>query len=112
MKLSATDTGQVRVIEVEAERIDAAVALQFKDMMRECCAGAPGRILVDLGQVHFIDSSGLGAVVASMKQLDPGQRLELVALNPIVETVFRLTRMDTIFSIHTTLDDGLAQDAA
>ncbi|MHA6326232.1 STAS domain-containing protein [Roseivivax sp. CAU 1753] len=112
MKLTASDSGQARIIHVDAERIDAAVALQFKDMMRDRSAGAPGRILLDLGSVRFIDSSGLGAIVASMKQLDGGQKLELVALSPIVETVFRLTRMDTIFPIHQSVDDGLSQDAA
>lgn len=112
MELTAEDVGAARVIRVRAERIDAAVAIQFKDQMRTLSRGASGRVLLDLGQVQFIDSSGLGAIVAAMKQLNEGQSLELVTLNPTVDTVFRLTRMDTIFVIHETLDAGLPQDAA
>ena len=55
-------------------------------------------------EIPEVDSSGLGAVVASMKQLRPGQTLELAALQPIVAKVFRLTRMDTIFTIHDCAD--------
>lgn len=95
------------VIRVNAARIDAPNALQFKEDMRSLTARKDGRFILDLQQVDFIDSSGLGAVVASMKQLRPGQTLELAALRPIVEKVFRLTRMDTIFAIHDSAEQGI-----
>lgn len=99
------------LIEVQESRIDAAVAIQFKDRMRALTEDAPARVVLDLGQVDFLDSSGLGAVVAAMKQLGNDRRLELAALTPTVEKVFRLTRMDTIFTIHDTAEsafDGFA----
>lgn len=112
MQLNSSDAGPVRFISVQADQTDAAVALEFKDSMRDASIGAQDRILLNLGQISFIDSSGLGAIVAAMKQLEDAQKLELAALNPLVETVFRLTRMDTIFRIHATLDDALSQSAA
>lgn len=83
-------------------RIDAAVAIRFKDRMREVLADpAPvARVVLDLSRVDFLDSSGLGAVVAVMKMTAPARRLELAGLTPTVEKVFRLTRMDRIFVIH------------
>jgi anti-sigma B factor antagonist len=53
--------------------------------------------------VEFLDSSGLGAVIAVMKMLGPERRLELAALGPAVERVVRLTRMDTVFTIHAAV---------
>ena len=50
---------------------------------------------------------GWGAVVAAMKALGPGRKLELAALTPTVEKVFRLTRMDTVFTIHKSLPEGM-----
>lgn len=100
------DTLQITVL---ASRIDAACAILFKDSMRELCAGCPPRVILDLTQVTFLDSSGLGAVVAAMKHLDPGCRLELAGLTPTVAKVFRLTRMDTVFTIHPTVG-ALADD--
>lgn len=69
---------------------------------------APDRVIVDLSEVDFIDSSGLGAIVAAMKQLREGQRLELAGLTPTVSKVFRLTRMDTVFSLFDTLEEAVA----
>ena len=91
-------------ITVEDSRIDAAVAIQFKDRMRELTSDGPAAILLDLHRVDFIDSSGLGAIVAAMKQLGDGQRLDLAGLTPNVERVFNLTRMNTIFDIYPDAD--------
>ena len=100
MELACEDRGDIRHITVADDRIDAAVAIQFKDRIREMTEDGPGRILLDLSSVNFLDSSGLGAVVAAMKQAGPGRKLELAGLTPMVEKVFRLTRMDTVFTIH------------
>ncbi|MEY8841895.1 STAS domain-containing protein [Cribrihabitans sp. XS_ASV171] len=108
MSLTSTVTGQTRVVTVHAERIDAAMAIQFKEDMRNATEGGPDRVVLDLSQVAFIDSSGLGAIVASMKQLGAGRRLDLAGLTPVVEKVFRLTRMDTVFNLFGSLDDALA----
>ena len=113
MKLSPRRLGDVMVVEVGEDRIDAAVAIQFKDALRELAVEAPGRIVLDLGRVEFMDSSGLGAVIGAMKQLAPDRRLELASLTPTVAKVFRLTRMERIFTIHADPGDaaGVQADA-
>lgn len=88
------------MITVDSARIDAAGAVQFKDQMRELTAGTGHRVVLDLTQVGFVDSSGLGAIIASMKHLAPCCTLELASLSPTVEKVFQLTRMDSVFTIH------------
>ena len=107
MELIVERHAATTLIRVNATRIDAPIALQFKEEMRSLTGRDDGRFVLDLQKVTFIDSSGLGAVVASMKQLRPGQTLELAALQPIVDKVFRLTRMDTIFAIHADADQAL-----
>ncbi|MCP5035982.1 MAG: STAS domain-containing protein [Rhodobacteraceae bacterium] len=107
MQLTQKDVDGVRVIEVEASRIDAAVAISFKDLMRELSEDAPERIVLDLKVVEFVDSSGLGAVVAAMKQVGTERSLELAGLTAMVAKVFALTRMDSVFKIHTNVDDAL-----
>lgn len=102
MNLTCEETNSVLLITAEDSRIDASVAIQFKDSMRELTKDQTGRIVVDMTKVDFVDSSGLGAIVAAMKQLDSGQKLELAGLSPTVGKVFRLTRMDSVFKIHDT----------
>jgi anti-sigma B factor antagonist len=100
MDITSERMGEVLVARVGEARIDAAVAIQFKDRMRELVRDPAPVVLLDLSRVAFLDSSGLGAVVAVMKLLGPGRRLELAGLTPTVERVFRLTRMDGVFTIH------------
>ncbi|MCR8547666.1 STAS domain-containing protein [Salipiger sp. P9] len=104
MQLTITEAGDPQIIRVEDGRIDSAVAIQFKDAVREAVSASATRVVLDLGHVEFIDSSGLGAIVAAMKGLSQGQRLDLAALRPMVDKVFRMTRMDTIFVIHDTVE--------
>ncbi|WP_164660805.1 STAS domain-containing protein [Tropicibacter sp. Alg240-R139] len=111
MSLTSTVTDHARIITVNADRIDAAMAIQFKEDMRTETEGGPDRVILDLSTVKFIDSSGLGAIVASMKQLEANRNLDLAGLTPVVDKVFRLTRMDTVFNLFPSLDDALAATA-
>lgn len=108
MSLTSIVSGNARIVTVNAERIDAAMAIQFKEDMRVETEGAPDHVILDLSAVAFIDSSGLGAIVASMKQLDDSRRLDLAGLTPMVDKVFRLTRMDTVFKLYPSLDEAKA----
>lgn len=76
MDLEAEVRGDLLVVRVQQERIDAAAAIEFKDRMRELVDTPAPRVLLDLSRVTFLDSSGLGAVVAVMKLLGPDRRLE------------------------------------
>lgn len=109
MDITCDEQSDMLFARVEAERIDAAAALQFKEAMREI-AGASGaaHVVLDLSRVEFIDSSGLGAIVAVMKLMGNTKRLDLAGLTPTVDKVFRLTRMDSIFTIHADVADALA----
>jgi anti-sigma B factor antagonist len=109
MKVVAQHLNDTLVIRVDQDRIDAASAIQFKDQMRTLTAQGAPRVVLDLAQVAFIDSSGLGAIVAAMKALAPNQKLELSGLTATVKKVFRLTRMDTVFTIYDDLPVNLAK---
>jgi anti-sigma B factor antagonist len=103
----STETNGLSVT-VNATRIDAQAALKFKDAIHDALTAhdAP-RIILNLAQVNFIDSSGLGAIVSIKKHMGSNRQIDLCALNPAVDKVFRLTRMDSIFSIHPDLDSAL-----
>lgn len=111
MQLETEIRNATLIVTALIPRIDAAVAIQFKDGMRDACNDGPARVVLDLAQVNFIDSSGLGAIVATMKLLAPDQKLELAALSENVDKVFRLTRMDRVFAIHddtaSAFDDAI-----
>ncbi|SFR36469.1 STAS domain-containing protein [Litoreibacter janthinus] len=106
MQTHQTSSG-VLVLTLTATRIDAACAVHFKDDFREAVAAHSGRVVMNLAGVTFMDSSGLGAMVAALKALG-GRKLELCNLTAAVDKVFRLTRMDKVFVMHEDLDQALA----
>ena len=99
MQLEAVIAGSHLDIRVPDARLDAAVAIQFKDRFRELLGDEVESVTLDLSGVEFLDSSGLGAVVAVMKYAGPERRFALTGLTPPVRKVFKLTRMDTVFRI-------------
>ena len=109
MELSTKTEDQLRIVSVQDTRIDAAVALEFKDAMRSETDDGPDLVVLDLSKVEFIDSSGLGAIVAAMKNMGADRKLALAGLTPTVQRVFQLTRMDSVFSVFPTLDGALAE---
>lgn len=102
MELKLEQMDDALLVRVLEQRLDAAVAVQFKDAMRDLAPSAPPRVILDLASVRFLDSSGLGAVIGAMKALAP-KRLELAHLTPNVRKVFELTHMNRIFTIHPVL---------
>ncbi len=103
MKFETTTYADLIVVHLREARIDAAGAIDFKERMRDYTQDPSRRVVLDLSQVGFIDSSGLGAVVAVRKSLGPDRQLELAALTPAVQKVFRLTRMESVFPVHATV---------
>lgn len=110
MKLHSELCGDELLVVVEEARLDAAVATAFKDRMRQATAEGGSVIALDLSRVDFMDSSGLGALIAVLKAIPTGRRLELLGLRPNVERVLRLTRMDSVFIVRDWQDrrDGVA----
>jgi len=112
MRLQTQTRPKVIAVQVLEDRIDAATALQFKERMRDISRTGDQRLVLDLARVQFLDSSGLGAIVAVKKLLGPDRVMELAGLSPTVEKVFRLTRMDSVFTIHPTLEAAVAHAAS
>lgn len=111
MRLNSQVKSNVNIVTVKEARIDAAVAIQFKDEMRAITEGGPDHVVLDLSEVSFVDSSGLGAIVAMKKYFGTETTFELAGLTHDVAKVFQLTRMDMIFTIHDSADPFTAQAA-
>jgi anti-sigma B factor antagonist len=106
MKLDVTEVESDLLVRVLDDRIDAAAAVQFRDAMRTATEAGHTRVVLDLGRVNFVDSSGLGAIIAVMKHLGTDRTLELAGLQPAVGKVFRLTRLDEIVKVHASSTDA------
>lgn len=82
--------------------IDASVSGEFKEKLNNIINEENYFILIDLVNVRYIDSIGLSALISTLKNLKNKGDIVLTNLNETVNTYFKLTRMDKVFSIYET----------
>ena len=100
------DTGTV--VTIQEENLDAGNVKAFKDAMQPIMDGHKA-VLIDMSQLNFVDSSGLGALLSCLRTMNnkDGQ-LKLFAMTKPVQALFELVRMHRIFSIYNTRDEAVA----
>jgi anti-sigma B factor antagonist len=88
-------------------RLNMVAAPAFKSLVEETVESGRTRIVVDLGQVTFIDSSGLGALIAGLKATrQAGGDLRIAEVPEQVLTVLRLTNLDRVLRAHPSVADA------
>ncbi|MGB3687908.1 MAG: STAS domain-containing protein [Jannaschia helgolandensis] len=100
MKIERRIADDLLILTLQDTRIDAAGAVPFKEAVRQMVQDFDDRVMIDMTRIEFLDSSGLGALVAIMKMLGGARRLELANCGTIVRKVLTLTRMDSVFILH------------
>ncbi|MBC5764216.1 STAS domain-containing protein [Ramlibacter albus] len=109
MDMQVIEQDNATVIVPTLRRLDAAVAPAFKqDVVARVQAGAT-RLVVDLEQVEFVDSSGLGALVSILKSLGGRGAVAVCNVKGPVLNLFKLTRMDKVFTIAGTRAEAVAR---
>lgn len=104
---SVESVNGVSVVSVQAE-LDARNAAQAKEFFRGVVAGGQNRIVVDLGGLSFIDSSGLGALLTALKaSREAGGDVKLCNLSEPVASIFELTCLFRVFDAFDTRDAAL-----
>jgi anti-sigma B factor antagonist len=109
MIVQIEEKGSVVSMVVKEERLDAHNSGELKTQMLNLFEEGKTNLVVDLGMVRFVDSSGLGSLVSGFKNASARNgNLKLCSLQPQVKSMFELTRLHRVFEIFTTLDEALA----
>jgi anti-sigma B factor antagonist len=82
-------------------QLDAAASQQVKATLRALQLEGVSRVVIDLGTVGFIDSSGVGALLTLCKWLPPGAVVQLTRVQAEVRAVLELLRLHRVFEITT-----------
>jgi anti-sigma B factor antagonist len=107
MELSVEDIGNVSIALVPGETLDAGSSKEFK------AAAAPllqanKKLIFDLSGLKFVDSSGLGALLSCLRQLNSvGGELKLCGTSKPVRALFELVRMHRVFELCNTKEDAI-----
>jgi anti-sigma B factor antagonist len=107
MELTVEKLGEVTIVRLPGEQLDASNAKAFKRDVASVLSGT-SKVVFDLSQLHFVDSSGLGAMLSCLRQVNSaGGELKLCGLSKPVRALFELVRMHRIFDICDTRDDAI-----
>ncbi|TYO99578.1 anti-sigma B factor antagonist [Geothermobacter ehrlichii] len=97
------------LINVKEERLDAHNSGELKTQMLNLFEEGKNNLVVNLEEVRFVDSSGLGALVSGFKNASARNgSLKLCGLQPQVKSMFELTRLHRVFEIYPNADEALA----
>ncbi len=93
---------------VDLSRATLSEADEFKQRLIENIENGYKKIVVDLTDCEFIDSTFLGALVISLKKVTSlGGDLRLVGFQPAVHSMFELTRMYRVFETFNSKEDAI-----
>ena len=96
------------VVVVAAGELTLREAPDFHDKLIEICETAPDRLVINLKEITFIDSSGVGILAEIYRRMKrSGGKLALTSLNKMVRSVFEITRLDHLLSIYETEEEAL-----
>ena len=89
-------------------RLDVTGAPALKDAITEAVKNGKPRLVIDLEGVSFVDSTGLGSVIAALKLVRSSKGdLRLAAPNQQVRVVLELTTLDRVFPYFATVEEAL-----
>ncbi|MBW4475614.1 MAG: STAS domain-containing protein [Tolypothrix brevis GSE-NOS-MK-07-07A] len=107
-KTYTTQDGNTVIVLIPSGRLDITTAWQFRLKLQECISKLSRHIVVNIGQVNFIDSSGLTSLVAGMRDADKVKgSFRICDVHPEAKLVFEVTMMDTVFEIFETEEEAL-----
>jgi anti-sigma B factor antagonist len=105
----AKDNGAT-VVRPNADRLDIEVAADFRARLLSLIDQGDRHLVIDLEEVTFIDSSGLGALVSALKTLkrsgDSGD-VRLARVQPPVILLLEIIRLDRVFTAYPTVEQAI-----
>ena len=107
MQLNIGKIGDVTVVAVQDEHLDASVTEEFKRDMAPVLEDN-AKVVLDMSWLQFVDSAGLGAILSCLRKLGAmNGDLKLCGLTKPVRSMFEMARMHRIFDIFPTCEEAV-----
>ncbi|MBW4494736.1 MAG: STAS domain-containing protein [Oscillatoria princeps RMCB-10] len=87
--------------------LDAFSEATFRRVLSKCIEEGPKHIVLDLSQIDFVDSSGLGALVQLVKKAQTEQGTLQIVTNARVTQTVKLVRLEKFLSLQNSVEDAI-----
>jgi anti-sigma B factor antagonist len=112
MNITLDNKDGITLLHLHEERLDAHISQEFKEYLLRLLENGAKALVLDLSEVRFVDSSGLGALLSGHKNAGLREgRFALSGVQARVQSMFELTRLHRVFEIHPTVEAALAGGA-
>lgn len=101
VKLNSRQVGDVTVIDAAGRITLGEGTISLRDLIRDTLGGGHKKVLLNLGEVNYIDSSGIGELVSAFTTVtNQGGQLKLLNLNKRIQDLLQITKLYTVFEVH------------
>jgi len=101
MQATTRQVGDVTILEISGRITLGEGNIALREIVRELADKGQKRIVLNLGEVHYIDSSGVGELVKTHTTLrNQGGQLKLSNLSKRVQDLLHMTRLSAVFDVH------------
>ncbi len=107
MEIEHRKEGDILITKILNNRLDAHGADGFREKMSERISGGDRRIVLDISEVDFVDSSGLGAMVSVFKLIGDNGEIVISGPTDAAMRMFKLTRMNKVFRVFEKEADAI-----
>jgi anti-sigma B factor antagonist len=108
LEFAFTKSEDVAIVTIPGDHLDTSNAGAFKTAIAPILESNK-KVVFDLSQLEFVDSSGLGSILSCLRQLNAnGGDLRLCRMTKPVRVLFELVRMHRVFEIHDTREEAVA----
>jgi anti-sigma B factor antagonist len=110
MQFDVAEQNGAAVVRPAGMRVDLEVAGDFRAALLQVIDAGHRHLVVDLGDVHFVDSSGLGALVSGLKTLKllkGDGDIRLANVQPPVVALLEIIRLHRVFSSYPSVDQAV-----
>lgn len=109
MKIDKREKGGVTILDVEGKITIGKGDVALRDAVQQALADGARKLLIELGRVSTIDSSGVGELVSAFTTVtNRGGKLKLVNLPPKVNDILQITQLITVFEVFDNEDEAIA----
>lgn len=110
MRYDHKDQGEITVVRVHEEKITSQEAPNVKTAFLQLITGSQRILVLNLSEVAYMDSTGLGAFLFGLRQADANDKeLVFCGLQPRLQSLIRIAQLDTILEIYETEAEALQE---
>ena len=101
VKLTTRQVGDVTVVDAAGRITLGEGASMFRDKIRDLATGGNKKLLLNLAEISYIDSSGIGELVSGFTTVtNQGGSVKLLNLTKRVQDLLQITKLYTVFDVH------------